>query len=138
VHAGAIVAHIDKRFASVANHDGHLRGAGIERILHKLLDHRFRTLHHLSGRDLVSKRFRKSMYTGHEMGLRWRRLFRPPLVHTAVTRQAIRPAVPGERWWLVVSCRRGDLPAIQPSTNLIVCLFSPPAPNLTNSRKAAT
>ena len=52
-HAGAVVAHRDERLAALLQLDPHVARAGVERVLHQLLDHRGGPLHHLARGDLV-------------------------------------------------------------------------------------
>src|SRR5260370_1380479 len=54
-HADAVVGDPDQRAAGVPQVDGHLGAERVERVLHQLLDHRGRPLHHLAGRDLVDE-----------------------------------------------------------------------------------
>jgi hypothetical protein len=75
VHAFTVVGDGDEADAGIFQLDAHVAGAGVERVLDQLLDHRGRPLHHLARRDLVGNlrwqhpyaatRFRGSDHTRH-------------------------------------------------------------------------
>src|SRR5262249_7541883 len=52
-HARSIVDHLDELLASGFDLPFNARGAGIERVLEKLLQYGCRTFHHLASRDFV-------------------------------------------------------------------------------------
>ncbi len=52
-HAATVVDDLDKVLAAVAEIDLHALRAGIDSVLHHLLDHRRRAVDHLAGGDLV-------------------------------------------------------------------------------------
>src|SRR5690606_14850465 len=58
-HAGSVVAHPDQVEAATGGGDLDAPGAGVERILEKLLDDARRALDHLAGRDLIDDRIGK-------------------------------------------------------------------------------
>jgi hypothetical protein len=66
VHAHSVVAHANERASSVLELDGDAHRAGIEGILHQLLDHRRRSLDDLSGRDLVGHLSREYGDSAHQ------------------------------------------------------------------------
>src|SRR3546814_14039517 len=55
VHAAAIVAHRDEALAAVAQGDLGAPGAGVDGVLHQLLDGGGRPLDHLAGGDAVDQ-----------------------------------------------------------------------------------
>lgn len=52
-HAATVVHDLNQLLAAVPEIDLHAAGSGIDRILHHLLHHRRRTVHHLTGGNLV-------------------------------------------------------------------------------------
>ena len=52
-HAAAVVGDADQLPPSALDRDDDAAGAGVERILQQLLDHRSRPVDHLAGGDLV-------------------------------------------------------------------------------------
>ncbi|MBV6487869.1 MAG: hypothetical protein GHHEDOFH_01823 [Pseudorhodoplanes sp.] len=64
-HAGAVVGDADQPAAAAVGHDLDAARAGIERILHQLLDDARRPLHHLAGGDAVDEAFGQ-LADGHE------------------------------------------------------------------------
>ena len=63
-HAGAVVGDADQPAAAAVGHDLDARRAGVERVLHQLLDHARRALHHLARGDAVDHAFGK-LADGH-------------------------------------------------------------------------
>jgi hypothetical protein len=55
-HPVAVVGDADLRLAAVADDHVDARGGGVQRVLHQLLHHRRRPLHHLARGDLVGQR----------------------------------------------------------------------------------
>ena len=55
VDADAVVAHADQAAAAALQLHLDARGAGVERVLHQLLDHGRRPLDHLAGGDLIDE-----------------------------------------------------------------------------------
>ena len=53
VHSAAVVGHADELAPAVLDRDVHRGRAGVERVLHQLLDHGRGPLDDLAGRDLV-------------------------------------------------------------------------------------
>ena len=88
-HAAAVVAHADQPASPAVGDDLDTRGAGIERVLHELLDHARRTLHHLARRDAVDDAFGE-LADGHLAFLgriaRFRWLELTPPQHTCARR----------------------------------------------------
>ncbi len=58
-HALAIVADLYQRFACILDYEGDGGTAGINGVLHQLLHHRGRPLHHLARGDLIGNAVRK-------------------------------------------------------------------------------
>ena len=52
-HAGAVILHHHPADAALLQGHGDAGGAGVEGVLHQLLHHRGRPLHHLAGGDAV-------------------------------------------------------------------------------------
>ncbi len=63
-HAGAVVEHADQVAAAALDLHRHLARPGVERVLHQLLDHRGRPLHHLTGCDLIDHMIRQDLDAG--------------------------------------------------------------------------
>ena len=52
-HAATVVHDLNQLLAAVSEIYLHAAGSGIDRVLHHLLHHRRRTVHHLTGGNLV-------------------------------------------------------------------------------------
>ncbi len=65
-HAAAVVLDADERAAAGEELDLDTRGAGVERVLHQLLDHRGRALDDLARGDLVGDPVGKDADGGHD------------------------------------------------------------------------
>ena len=65
-HAAAIVADGDERATAVLDRDLDPPGAGVDRVLDQLLDHRGRAFDHLARGDAVDGGLRQSPYRAHD------------------------------------------------------------------------
>ena len=66
IHSTAVVGHTDEAAASVSQIHLDPCGAGVEAVLDQLLDHRRRTLHHLTGSDAVHELVRENADLRHD------------------------------------------------------------------------
>ena len=63
--ARAVVHHLEAPHSALDEIDAHRLGAGIEAVLHQLLQSRGGPFHHLAGGDLVDQEFRQRTYEPH-------------------------------------------------------------------------
>ena len=79
INTGAVIADLDQLYAAGLDAYGNLRCTGVDGVFQKLLDHRCRTLHHLTGGDQLRSMFIQNMDDCHG-------LFPPPWLILAVSR----------------------------------------------------
>ena len=64
-HAATVVAHLDPLLAAVFEQDLDRVGAGVDGVLHQLLDHRCGPLDDLAGGNLIHQLIRENADAGH-------------------------------------------------------------------------
>ena len=67
IDAGAVIADLDQLYTAGLDADGDLRCTGVDRVFQKLLDHRCRALHHLTGGDQLGGMLIQNMDDCHSL-----------------------------------------------------------------------
>ena len=67
INAGAVIADLDQLYAAGLDADGDLRCTGVDGVFQKLLDHRCRALHHLTGGDQLRGMLIQNMDDCHSL-----------------------------------------------------------------------